>query len=251
MNYNTANAKLGTRDSRKLGNNTYLQRRADGSIAIKLHATDVLTFHVDGRTVYNTGGWKTMTTKARMNEYGPAPIRIATERGVWQVYKAGAWDHYLTYADGMTVNADGMIMGDGVAPDERGDKRAIKRFVTAYMEAFQRGEVPAPGPGDCWFCGMREVQTLRPLGEVQGDQAGHIRGHFEESYYVPSLLSRAMEIFGASPAARQWVAAYWDVNAPEDAARQVKEADYYARHGRETCAKMLRRYLSRQLGYEA
>lgn len=248
MNYSTANERLGSRESRKLGNNTYLQRRGDGVIAVKLHATDVLTFHADGRTVYNTGGWKTVTTKERMNSYGP--LRIFTERGVWYTCRPGEWDKRLTYADGLTVGADGAISGEGVTPDERGDKRAIKKFVAAYMAAFERGEVPAPSGGDCWYCGMREVNTLRPLGEVQGDQAGHIRGHFAEGYYVPSLLSRAMEVFGASQAARQWVAAYWDGSAPADLAAQVKEG-FYARHGRETCAKMLRRYLSRQLGYAA
>ena len=78
-----------------------------------------------------------------------------------------------------------------------------------------------------------------------------MRLHFAEPYYVPSLLSHAMEVFGASQASRQWVAAHWDANASEDMAREVKESDFYARHGRETCAKMLRRYLLRQLGYAA
>lgn len=247
MNHETANAKLGSRESRKLGNNTYLQRRPDGSIAVKLHATDVLTFHSDGRTVYNSGGWRTVTTKERMNAHGGA-LRLFTERGVWFACYPGLWDKRFVYADGLTVHSDGTITGQGTALDERGDKRAIKKFVSAFMAAFERGEVPAPGPGDCFYCGMREVQTGRPLGEVSG--ADHIRSHFEESYFVPSLLSRAMEVFGASPAARQWVAAYWDANAPEEAREQVKTG-FYADHGRHACPTMLRRYLSRQLGYAA
>ena len=96
MDYTTANAKLGTRDSRKLGNNTYLQRREDGSIAVKFHLTDVLAFHADGRTVYQSGGWRTVTTKARMNAYGA--VRIITERGVWYVCHPGDWDSRLTNA---------------------------------------------------------------------------------------------------------------------------------------------------------
>lgn len=246
MDYNTATTKLGSRDSRKLGNNTYLQRRGDAAIAIKYHATDVLTFHADGRTVYDSGGWRTVTTKARLNSYGP--LGIITERGVWYVCRPGERDSRLTYADRLTVSPEGNIEGTGVTPDERGDKRAVKTFVAAYMAAFERGEVSAPGAGDCWFCGMREVNTSRPLGEVQGDQASHIRGHFAEPYYVPSFLVRAMEVFGAAPACRNWVAAYWDTSAPADAAAQVKEG-FYAKFGREQCAKMLRRYLLRQLGY--
>lgn len=250
MDYTTANTKLGSRDSRKVGNNTYLQRRGDGSIALKLHATDVLTFHADGRTVYQSGGYLTVTTKARMNEYGP--LRLCTERGVWYVYPSpGNWDTRLVYADGLTVNGDGSISGQGTALDERGDKRAIKKYVAAYMAAFEAGEVPAPSWGDCWYCSIREINTGKPLGEVWGGQRDHIRGHFTKPYYVPSILARALELFGASPAARNWVAAYWDTSAPVEVREQVKGSNFYAQHGRETCAKVLQRYLSRQLGYAA
>ena len=249
MDYTTVVSKLSPRESRKIGNNTYLQRREDGSIAVRLHETDILTFHADGRTVYNSGGWRTVTTKARMNEYGP--LRLYTERGVWYAsIPCDNWESRFAYSDGLTVHKDGSITGQGIAPDERGDKRAVSKFVKAYMEAFERGEVPAPGPGDCFYCGMREVKTGRPLGEVAGSQDSHIRGHFAEPYYVPSLLARALEMFGASPAARNWVAAYWDTSAPAEA-RENAKAGFYADHGRRTCAKMLRRYLLRQLGYAA
>lgn len=238
MDYNTAVAKLGNRDSRKIGNNTYLQRRSPNSIAVRLHETDILTFY-PGRTVYNSGGWRTSTTKARMNEWGDQSARLFTERGVWYLARIGEWDKRMAYADGLTIPADGAITGQGNAPDERGDKRLVKRFVADYMAAFERGEVPAPGPGDCFLCGV-----LSPLGDVE-----HIRSHFEESYFVPRLLYNAMETFGASPASRNWIAAYWDTTAPEEARASVKGSDFYSRHGREVCTKMLRRYLLRQLGY--
>ena len=44
--------------------------------------------------------------------------------------------------------------------------------------------------------------------------------------------------------------AYWDTTAPQDLAAQTK-VGFYADHGRRTCSKMLRRYLTRQLGYAA
>lgn len=246
MDYTAAVSKLAPRESRKIGNNTYLQRREDGSIAVRLHDTDVLTFHPDGRTVYNSGGWRTVTTKERMNAYGP--LRVYTERGVWYACPPSNWDSRVTYADGLTVKGD-EITGTGTPPDERGDKRAVSKFVKAYMAALERGEVPAPGPGDCFFCGMREVETRRPLGECTSD-AEHIRSHFEEGYYVPSLLARALEVFGASPASRNWVASYWDTSAPAEV-RDSYKVGFYADHGRRVCAKALRRYLLRQLGYHA
>jgi len=53
---------------RKLGNNTYLVVRDDNGYGIRLHNTEVV-IHYKDRIVLNSGGWQTVTTKARMNEY--------------------------------------------------------------------------------------------------------------------------------------------------------------------------------------
>jgi hypothetical protein len=60
MNYQKANEQLQGRnkDSRKLANHTYLQRRGE-NIAVKLHATDVVTFTPNGDCIFNSGGWLT------------------------------------------------------------------------------------------------------------------------------------------------------------------------------------------------
>lgn len=56
------------------------------------------------RTVYESGGWRTVTTKQRMNEYGVA--RIFSDRGVWYAH-LGSDSDAVPYADGLTLNADG------------------------------------------------------------------------------------------------------------------------------------------------
>ena len=63
--------------TRKLGNNTYGRIEGD-SVAIRLHSTDVVTFTTDNKVILDTGGWSTVTTKARMNQYLP------TGYGVYQ-----------------------------------------------------------------------------------------------------------------------------------------------------------------------
>jgi hypothetical protein len=55
-------------DRRKVANNTYLERRAD-DIALRLHNTDIMTASPDGWVTLNTGGWHTVTTKARLNAF--------------------------------------------------------------------------------------------------------------------------------------------------------------------------------------
>jgi hypothetical protein len=91
--YTRAAEQLGRRDSRKIANHTYLHRKEDNSIAYRFHDTDLLTFYPDGHVVADTGGWPTMSTRARLNERLP---------GGWQVYsesfkKHGEEEPYLTW----------------------------------------------------------------------------------------------------------------------------------------------------------
>ena len=53
---------------RKLDNNTYLERRGN-DIAVRLHNTDVVIFHEDGCTVFDSDGWRTRTTQDRMRKF--------------------------------------------------------------------------------------------------------------------------------------------------------------------------------------
>lgn len=98
MNLTQALAKLNGRDSRKIANNTYLERIDADTVGVRLHRTFVVTIREDSVTL-NSGGWHTVTTKARMNDY--APCRVSQERGRWYVDYRG---ERLDYSDGMTLN---------------------------------------------------------------------------------------------------------------------------------------------------
>ncbi len=73
--YNELLAKLKNRDSKKIGNNTYLiklrvNQEPDGEVlgvAIKYHKTKVVSIYADGHIYINTGGWSTVTTQKRIN----------------------------------------------------------------------------------------------------------------------------------------------------------------------------------------
>ena len=57
---------------RKLGNNTVLVTdHAPTSYAVRYHSTDIVTYRKDGSIVLSSGGWRTSTTKERINEYIP------------------------------------------------------------------------------------------------------------------------------------------------------------------------------------
>lgn len=58
----------------RLGNNTTVRSIGGNAYAVRYHYTDVLTVHDDGTYTLNTGGWNTVTTLRRLNDYGPARV---------------------------------------------------------------------------------------------------------------------------------------------------------------------------------
>lgn len=104
MTFTQARETLGNRDSRKVAGNTHLikMQDADGNffVGLRFHGTVIIEFHTD-RTVVFTGGWETVTTKRRLNEFLPVG-------GIYQ--KAGTW----FWAGPVTVsNPDGHMVIDG------------------------------------------------------------------------------------------------------------------------------------------
>ena len=112
MNYTDADVSLQGRnhESRKVGNNTYLQRLDANRIALLLHRTDILIFTREHVTL-NTGGWQTVTTKARMNDYLPAGVRIFQEAHVWYL-QTGGYENGTRhdYHDHMRLDYDGRVI---------------------------------------------------------------------------------------------------------------------------------------------
>lgn len=149
MNYESAISKLTgrNREWRKLGNNTYLLRDADGStLHVRLHNTNIMTFRPDGSVTLHSGGWRTVTTKARMNEY-LSGWGISQERGQWYVtrqnpkYKGWEetpdepfWERVCLFAEGITLRPDGTVEGGEPLENEK-KNLTLRRRVHAFTEA--------------------------------------------------------------------------------------------------------------------
>jgi hypothetical protein len=185
-NYQTYHKMAQTR-RRKLGNNTYLViDDAPSSYAIRLHKTNIITYHTDGRVVLDSGGWQTRTTSARLNEY--SPYRVYSDRGVWYV-KIG--DKTVTWRDGITIGPRGGITGAGgsrLADATLALRRRVGVYAKQYTDALYDGKVGLPGAGDCWGCCMRSEDGKNPMGGPS-----HITDHMRERYFVPSLLACAVD----------------------------------------------------------
>lgn len=185
MNYTQADNKLQGRnkDSRKLGNNTYLLRHED-CISVRLHNTDIVKYYPDGSIELNTGGWNTLTTKARINEY--APIRVYQEKGIWYLMP-----DKTPFVDGMKVDSNGVVIGD-IDHSIVNERKELIKKINKYCKAIRKLEsIPEPNNGDCWYCLFKDTKNSKPMGEAFNDTQ-HLINHLDEMYIHGSLIMNAL-----------------------------------------------------------
>ena len=90
------------RGERKVGNNTYAYILLDGSVAIELHGTKVVIIHPDDSVTLNSGGYRTSTTKKRINKY--SPMKVYQKNYTWYL------DNGTEFGDGIIVTQDYMVI---------------------------------------------------------------------------------------------------------------------------------------------
>ena len=107
-NFEQAVAVLGNRYSMRLGNNTYLERlNGDQQVAVRLYSTYIVRFYQTGRVTLHTGGYGTVTTKDRINQFITG--RVYQKNHEWfyvghNVDGAIDWDNPIEFSEGMEVN---------------------------------------------------------------------------------------------------------------------------------------------------
>jgi hypothetical protein len=197
-------------------NNTFLYETEDKREVVRLHNTDILWTDANGKVTVNTGGWKTVTTKARLNDFlRRSGAGIVSDKGQWKMR-----------AFGMTLPFfDGMVLPDAFAPErlaeieEKGKAEAklindIRKFVKKTIVTGK--PLPEPGPGDCWMCSMFDrvepVESGPQTGgwgsgpQVQRDKdPGHLLSHIEEGYMHGWLIVNAFRSQGY----RDQAISYW------------------------------------------
>lgn len=94
--------KTGKNKSKRIGNNTLEIIYSDGSKAIRLHDTNVVTFKKD-KIILDSGGWRTNTTKARINQY--SPFTVYQKDFDWFVVVNNDWSKLIPFKDGMKLSA--------------------------------------------------------------------------------------------------------------------------------------------------
>lgn len=95
-----------TRIRKLRGRSTVRYTDGDGIERIRYHDTDVLTFNADGSIILDSGGYETVTTKRRMNEYAPHGFGVHQDKHVWyvsQYHGNGIHGPAIRYFDGMVL----------------------------------------------------------------------------------------------------------------------------------------------------
>ena len=93
---------LGNRDSRKVGNNTWIERVDDFIIGYKLHGTYIVKNSPTNIIKLNTNGWETNTTQSRLNYLlRRIGVSISVKRGIWYISDR---DKTYEYFDGIKIN---------------------------------------------------------------------------------------------------------------------------------------------------
>lgn len=178
------------------------------TIVVRYHNTNVITYRPDGSVEYESGGWRTLTTKDRMNAYGAEGWKIWSVKGVWKI---GTVDRAVEFVDGIIVRAsDNLTFPKGYDRTGMSAEDANKR-VTKMIGKFLKGwaaqvkddrRLASPGPGDCFGCLFHDASVnfqaewRDPLTAREPMGYDHYLEHFEGGYYVPSMLWRACQRYG-------------------------------------------------------
>ena len=187
MNYKEAKQLFEKAKNKKAGkplqNNTRLLKIGD-DYAVKLHKTNVVIIHPDDTQTLDSGGWRTPTTKDRINEWSSA--NIYQKNLIWYLENGDL------FYDKMVVDENGKALCPVDGQEFEKAKKVIDQMTWEYIKGFcehlSAGNFKWPSNGDCWGCAFVNAETGKydPMG------LHHYFSHFFDKYFVPSLLANAI-----------------------------------------------------------
>jgi hypothetical protein len=184
--------------SQIIANNTVKIWYEDGTIAVRLHHTDVVTFLTDGTIQLTTGGWYTPTTRDRINKALCGLHGCHTRPWVYQKnfkwYIDDMGGEESPFYDGMVLDRDMEV----IKPKSKDkDKERLLKSINEYCERIKRlKKMPLPSQGDCWDCLMFDKAKLEAGLTPNKD---HLLLHIKEGYIHGSLLYNALKWAGYNP----------------------------------------------------
>jgi hypothetical protein len=99
---------LGKKESKKIGNNTFLERLEPNVLGIRLHNTYIIEIDPTDIMKLKTKGWWSRTTKDRLNQFlNCRGAGIYQEKNMWYIKGANG---KFEFSENIMVTADGDII---------------------------------------------------------------------------------------------------------------------------------------------
>ena len=240
MNYKEANnilesKKTGDKTTKKIDRNTYLIKRDDETIVVRLHQTDIISFKKNGTIILDSGGWRTVTTKDRMNKFLPDNYGIMQEKGIWYIKITNEYKKDLIYSDGIKLSKKTKPMNLKVYQAKQKQQTRIvnktNKYCDRYIDALMDGKVPVPSGADCWYCSI--------MHNKDDENNDHYNSHIQEMYFVPSLIANAVNDCG-SMYERMVLASIWKIDGAEDLSE-------ISGMGKDMLKRTLKKYLKKRV----
>ncbi len=105
LTYERCKMLCGAKQCKRIAHNTDVNREWNGEYTVRFHGTSILTFRANGDVVLSSGGFKTVTTKQRLNAL--SPVRVRQTKGEWHVINPHEEpSRSIPFVDGMVVNTE-------------------------------------------------------------------------------------------------------------------------------------------------
>lgn len=134
LSFNGLMRFLNGREEKKLGSNTWvlkINNWGDGleSVAVKYHNTNILTIDSEDIVTINNGGWDTVTTKDRLNQFLRCKgVHIYQQKYEWYITGPMGTQKYV---NGTQILPDGQVV---VPYDREKAKAAIEKAKTLNID---------------------------------------------------------------------------------------------------------------------
>ena len=99
---------LGTKSFKRLCHKTNIKVNYNLSIGISFWSTNIITIYPSGTLELNTSGYRTLTTKRRLNQLTPYRFNIYQRDFIW--YAEDANGDITEFVDGLKINRDGYFI---------------------------------------------------------------------------------------------------------------------------------------------
>jgi hypothetical protein len=173
---------------KRLQSNTLLKKDGD-KFLIRLYDTEIIAITPQNVLTLDSGGYKTNTTKYRINELTCANISQAKK--VWYIKDTEFFDGIQIDLKGNVLNPLTETIKESLANKHKLLDKLITRYCDGFQAMVEAGELKVPSSADCWYCSLVTNEGVC-LGDATTND-DHIIQHLREQYFVPSLLYNAIK----------------------------------------------------------